>query len=338
MFKLPLHFTMLEEPRDDGRYVVEDILSVRRENESTQLEQLAELEAGLSSVPKDEASLNTTFDLAYAYMRVLDELPDKVRTQLSKVVCKSLSNLCGTISAKTEEMEATSQTEVALYRRAFKMYVCLTSELARAGLKGALKCVEDSNQKDMVSGGGKKKTAHAAKKRSREAATIWISDCLRSLQTLNVTLVVEFQRLWPGHKVEEELLNLFCRVGYDFLAHKLIFTSSSDFKDEVIGVVAKTAARFPAATSTSITSELLPLLRDHDHLAAPVATLVVQACMDVSGPSTLAGEMLAEIERFEAQGTLGSFVVELASQSPSCMVSLKKKFIIILLFFFLFIF
>lgn len=322
-FKLPLHFTMLEEPRDDGRYVVEDILSVRRLDEATQLEQLVELEGNISSMPNEVESLNKTFDLAYAYMRVLDELPDKVRTQLCGVVTKALSDLCGVISAKTEEMESTSTAEVSFFRRKFKMFISLTSELARAGLKGALRSIDDSNQKDMVSGAGKKKSAHAAKKRKREAATIWINDCLLSLQTLNLALVIEFQRLWPGHKVEEELLNLFCRVGYDFLPHKLVLKSSLDFTDEVIQVIAKTNSRFSAATSTAITSELLPLLRDHEHLSDIVAKLVVRAGNEVASGSatTLASEMLAEIDHFEGQATLGSFVVELANQSPSMMLA-----------------
>ena len=48
-FKIPLHFTQLEEPRDD-RYIVDDILSVRREDEATQLEQLSELETNMKWV------------------------------------------------------------------------------------------------------------------------------------------------------------------------------------------------------------------------------------------------------------------------------------------------
>lgn len=319
-FKIPLHFTQLEEPRDD-RYIVDDILSVRREDEATQLEQLSELETNMNTIHTEETNLNSTFDLAYAYMRVMDELPDKVRTQLSKVICKSLNNLCGVISAKTEEMETMSQSDITLLRRSFKMYVCLASELGRAGIKGALRTVDDHQQKEMVSGaGGKKKSAHAAKKRKREAATVWIDDCLRALQTLNIALVVDFQRLWPGHKVDEELLNLFCRVGYDFLPHKLVLDSSADFKDEVINVIANTASRFPTVTSTAIASELLPLLRDHDHLAGPIAKLVVLAGID-NAASTLASDFLSEIANFQGQGTLGSFVVELGNQSPSCMLA-----------------
>ena len=87
-------------------------------------------------------------------------------------------------------------------------------------------------------------------------------------------------------------------------------------KDEVINVIANTASRFPTVTSTAIASELLPLLRDHDHLAGPIAKLVVLAGID-NAASTLASDFLSEIANFQGQGTLGSFVVELGNQSPS---------------------
>jgi hypothetical protein len=335
-FKIPLHFTMLEEPRDDGRYVVEDILSVRREDENTQLEQINELESNFSNLAlEDTENLNRNFDFAYAYMRVYDELPDKARTALCQAITKALNNLCGTISTRSNDMTTTSPSQVLFFQRQFKMLVSLTSELARAGLKGALRSIDDSNQKDMVSGTGKKKSAHAAKKRKKEAATTWTNDCFLALQTLNVALVVDFQVLWPGHKVGEELLQLFCRVGYDFLPHKLVLRSSSDFTDEVLSIIANTNHRFPAMTSTAITSELLPLLRDHEHLSGPVARLVVQAGTSTTteeekdgSPSTvgtstttLASEMLSEIDHFEGQSTLGAFVVELATQSPVIMLA-----------------
>ena len=167
-----------------------------------------------------------------------------------------------------------------------------------------------------------------------------------ALQVLNFALALISDCSGQATQVEEDLLTLFCKVGYEILPHKLILETSAEFKTEVVHIISHTAFCFPSTMSAAITSQMIPLLRDHDHLAGPIASIVVQSSMGKSeNDSTismsqrnesstsaiehtnngLAAELLGEIGNFEEQDSsgirnLGHFIMELAQQSPECML------------------
>ncbi|NXE26036.1 CND1 protein, partial [Ardeotis kori] len=309
-FHLPVTPADLLRESGPGRYVVEEVLSVRELPPALTAFRTAFRAQGALAVLQH-------FDSLYSLLHHFQAVGAAVKEDALELMMQVVSHHSNELAAILAD-SGLSHADCAAHLNALKMNCYLLT-----GLVDAFEMEAYKNGLLEMDPGGKNK-----KNRTKISGFLWEEEREPLLRLLTQLLQLDLRQLWGGLKVEEEFVSLVTGSCYRILESPSIgLQKYRATREAVTHLLAAALIHYDHMFNATL--KITQMLQHFEHVA-PVFTQAVSLWATEYGLKSLVGELLREIGQKclqdlarDASGIKGyaTFITELAEQVPALVLS-----------------